>query len=249
MARYYGAAGIGISVFGVGLDMGTELADAISKTRGGNYFYLAESGDIRQVFDEEFDYIVTPLAYDLEVEVTPRDGFELQRGWGVPVDGPQDPMRIGASTLFLSARDGGMGLSFSGAGLFELAPGDELASFSMRYEEADGDAVSDEITVSWRGGGEYGGSADEADDVGVYKMAGLVDAFLGFEAGADFCDGALGAEEAQARMVAAAEHLERIAAALTDAPSASEAVLQRRLAENLRVGGVDACAVSDAYVY
>ncbi len=241
--------GIGISVFGVGLDMGTELADAISKTRGGNYFYLATQDDIRQVFDEEFDYIVTPLAYDLAVEVTPASGVSLYAGWGAVLDEGADRLDIGATTLFLSARDGGMGVSLVGDAIRDMAPGTTLATFDLAYEELDGTAVADSVTVRWDGGATLGTASTLADDVGVYKMAGLVDEFLALTAGADFCSEDLPADDAAARIEAAAAHLAEIAAALPDDGMAAEDALMRKLLTNLADDGRDACAIGDTYAY
>lgn len=247
MARYYSEAGIGLSLFGVGLDMGTELADALSKTRGGSYHFLAEHDDIRRVFDDEFDYLMTPVAYDLDVEVTPAEGVALYAGWGAPVDGEADRVQIGASTLFLSARDGGMGVSLVSEGA--LVAGAPLATFDLSFETPDGAVVNDTLEVAWHGGAMLGEHEVSADAEGVYKMAGLVDEFLAFTAGADFCGGTLDAAAADARMVAAAEHLATIAAALEDAPIDADRVLVERLVENLRDGGENACAIADRYVY
>lgn len=245
MARYYAEVDIGLSVFGVGLDMGTELADAIARTRGGSYHYLATEEDIRQVFDEEFDYLVTPLAYDLEVEVAPAAGVALLAGWGMPVDGPSSPATLGASTLFLSARDGGMGLSFDPEA---LEPGSPLARFALSYETPDGEIVEDALDVAWQGGATLEGRAVEADDLGVYKMSGLLDEFHALSAGASLCEGNLPTEEAIARIDATVARLDAMADHLGDDPLAEEAELMRKLRSNVQAG-VERCAPADTYAY
>jgi hypothetical protein len=136
-----------------------------------------------------------------------------------------------------------------GGGADELVAGAELASFAMRYENVEGEVVERELSVRWRGGSVQGEDETPADDRGVYVMTGLVDAFLGFEAGADFCDGALDATTAQSRILAAAAQLEEIAAALGDDGVAAEAKLQRKLEENVRVGGRGACVAGDTWAY
>jgi Ca-activated chloride channel family protein len=216
--------GIGISVFGVGLDLGAELAREIAETRGGNSFYLLDAEAIQTVFDDNFGLIVTPVAYDLVVHVSPIEGYEVSRSWGVPVDGPTGGAELSASTLFLSEGDGGMGLSFVAAegGLPE--GGDPVALFDLQYLEHGGELVTDEVFLS--------ADAEPAD--GVRKMAALVDEVLGLEGGATFCEGELTREEAEERALAAAAHLTSTAEALAGDPDLyEEASLMEQLADNL----------------
>lgn len=216
--------GIGISVFGVGMSLGAELATEISETRGGNSFYLLDAEAIRAIFDENFGLIVTPVAYDLVVHVGPVAGYEVSRSWGVPVDGPTGGAELSASTLFLSEGGGGMGLSFvaTGGGLPE--GGDPVALFDLQYLENDGDLITDELFVS--------ANPEPAD--GVRKMAALVDEVLGLEGGATFCEGELTRAEAEERALAAAAHLASTAEALGGDPDLyEEASLMEQLADNL----------------
>lgn len=245
MVRYYAEAGIGISVFGVGLDMGTELADAIARTRGGSYSYLAEPEDVSAVFDEEFDYLVTPVAYDLEVVVEPAEGARLDAGYGVPVDGPATRATLGASTLFLSSRDGGMGATFF---VDEATAGEGIARFSLAYETPEGEAEEAEIAVAWEGGAVVAGREVAADDLGVYKMSVLIEEFLALGAGADFCEGTLEREPAIARIEEARERVATVADHLADDPMGEEVRLLAELADNVR-GGRGNCAAADNYEY
>jgi Ca-activated chloride channel family protein len=240
MARYHASAGVGLSVFGVGLDLGDELATAISETRGGNYFYLATIDDIAQVFDEDFDYMVTPVAYDLEVEVVAVEGLAFEQAWGAPLDHPGDTaLSFGTATLFLSSRQGGMGVWMSS----EVVPAElsDLASFKVRYEPASGGApVVQDLAVAWAGGAVIGGSQTLADDVGVYKMTGLVDEILALEGAAAFCTGDLASGHASGRISEAIARLGELAGALEDSALAEEVALMRQLQENLE-GGVTSC--------
>jgi Ca-activated chloride channel family protein len=237
MVTWYAAAGIGTSVFGVGLDLGADLADAISRTRGANYFYLADEETIRAVFDDEFDYMVTPLAYDLEVAVAAVDGLRFERGYGAPVEGATSTIEFGTSTLFLSSKSGGMGA--------ELVAGEErslvdlegpLGEMDLTFETVDGRIVEKSLTLSFDGGTAYESDSTAADDLGVYKMAVLVAEYHALQAGADFCEGSIDMSEASARIHEAARRLEVVSADLQDAPLAEEAALMGRLAENLAGG-------------
>jgi len=102
------ADGTGATIFGVGADFGQELAYDISQVRGGNYFVLSDYDRIVSVFDEEFDFLVTPIAYDLELDVTIPFEFDVTDVYGVPFDEPfGHVLTIEVPTLFLSAREGG----------------------------------------------------------------------------------------------------------------------------------------------
>ena len=46
--------------------------------RGANYFYLNNADRTRAVFDEDFDFLVTPIAYDLHMALTPAEGFRVE---------------------------------------------------------------------------------------------------------------------------------------------------------------------------
>lgn len=246
MTAYYAEAGIGISVFGVGLDMGTELANAISHTRGGNYFYLADREDISRVFDTEFDLIVSPIAYDLDVTVTPAEGMAFAESYGAPVDGDIHTVAMGASTLFLAARDGGIGATLSGA--LPQEGGEKIAEFEMSYVTLDGETRHDSLRVGWDGGILISGQEVEADDVGVYKMAGLADEYLALMGAADACAGRLDKHAALLRIEAALEHVQELTTRLEDAPLSDEVQLLDQLATNLSAER-PACQPEDAYGY
>jgi len=243
MARYYAAADIGVTLFGVGLDMGYELADAIAKTPGGNYFYLADEDAIRTVFDEEFDYLVSPVAYDLEVTVTPAEGVGLGEAYGAPMDEASEAIAFGASTLFLSSKNGGMGFTLVPPELsLEEGAAMDLGTFHLSYVPAEADEpVTGDLAVAWNGGTEIAGEETLADDLGVYKMGGLVDEYLALVAGATFCEEGLSVEDAAAQIVAAQDRLVAMSAHLEDAPLSAEADLMAALYANLE-DGLDACS-------
>ncbi len=251
MTRYYAEDEIGLSVFGVGLDLGSELAQQISTVRGGNYFYLSDEEAIATVFNEEFDYMVTPVAYDLEVVVQSAPGLEFGDAYGAPLDQPGPQVDFGASTLFLSARNGGIGMTLvdvEGVALVAEGPLD-LASFHLSFEPVDtGEVVESELAIRWEGGDVIAEQQTMADDLGVYKMAVLVDEYLALIAGAEFCQGLLTADMALERITAARGRLNQVALHLGDEPLEDEAELMGKLRANVE-GGADNCAPADVYEY
>jgi Ca-activated chloride channel homolog len=102
------AVGIGVTAFGVGIDFGQQLAYKIFQVRGANYFYLENAEKIGKVFDDEFDFMVTPVAYDITIELTPAAGATVGDVLGVPdykKSGKGASIKI--PSLFLSKRGGG----------------------------------------------------------------------------------------------------------------------------------------------
>jgi Ca-activated chloride channel homolog len=251
MARYYGEAGIGLTVFGTGLDLGIELAQEMSEVRGGAYVYLPDEEAIAAAFDEDFDFLVTPLAYDLEVDIRPAAGWRFLEAIGAPMDdGPGDDgvegVAFGASTLFLSSGGGGiavlLGRDPDHEGEALPVAGEVLADFSLRYTRADDSAVEEgAIALSFEGGATWSsqGLAEQsplADDLGVYKMSLLLDEVDALTAAGLYCEGQLSQEEALALVREARIRLRVVAEELGDAPLRDEAVLMARLAANLDRG-------------
>lgn len=243
MAGYYGAAGIGLTVFGTGLDLGAELAATVSQVRGGNYVYLPDNDEISHIFDEAFEYVVSPIAYDLEVQVEAAEGWRFIDAVGAPLleEGPR--VDFGAGTLFLSNNDGGIAVMMAREGGSPLADeGEALADFALRYEDAyTGDIVQDSLAVSFQGGSAFtsdslGAASPLADALGPYKMAFLLDELAALSAGADFCAGKVEQEQALATVDLARERLATVAEELPDERLAEEAQLMHQLIENIRAG-------------
>jgi Ca-activated chloride channel family protein len=136
---------VGATIFGVGSDIGQDLAYEISQVRGGNYFFLSDYERIVTVFDEEFDFLVTPVAYDVELEVDVPFAFDVADVYGIPVEPPFPhtvPLRV--PTLFLSNRAGGGAIFVrvrAGAAV-DLAEVTDVAGIGLRYKARGGQVVS-----------------------------------------------------------------------------------------------------------
>ncbi|MDP2316654.1 MAG: VWA domain-containing protein [Pseudomonadota bacterium] len=236
--------GIGISVYGVGLDLGSELADALAKTRGGNSYYLPDADTAAGLFADEFPFMVTPLAYDLAVALVPAEGVAIGEGYGMPVDGGTST--FGASTLFLSRSNGALAVTLDAEA---LEAGAALGTFSLSYAPADGAPVVTEVLdLAWAGGVAYQGSAGVGDDLGAYKLSVLLDAYLALGAAADLCAGALPQAEAAVIVDLAEARLAGVATELPDAPIGELAVLIGMLGDLVRADE-PSCADADSYRY
>ncbi|KAJ5079963.1 straightjacket isoform c [Anaeramoeba ignava] len=81
LTEKYSKEQIYVSFFGVGLDFNTDLVEQITNIVGANYFAILSSSDFRRKLDIEFDYIVTPIAFDVDVRV---EGANIVNVYGAP---------------------------------------------------------------------------------------------------------------------------------------------------------------------
>ncbi len=168
LAQTYADQGIGITAFGVGLDFGVELATAISEIRGGNYVFLRNNQAIEELVNEDFEFLITPVAYDFSLAVNPGPGYQLANVYGLP-GAPEGEFSLQAATLFLSRSKGALGLEFSGNGT------GNIAGLSLSYTGADGSGQYvqniDVENISL----ETGASGIGYDQPGAQKLAVLVE--------------------------------------------------------------------------
>ena len=68
---------------GIGVDFNNELIEAVSKTRGANYYAIHSSTAFAKRLDKEFDYMVTPLVFDLRLTLESK-GYTIEAVYGSP---------------------------------------------------------------------------------------------------------------------------------------------------------------------
>jgi Ca-activated chloride channel homolog len=147
--------GVGLTVFGVGIDLNQDLVLAISKLRGGNYFYLQDAAKISTVFDVDFDYLVTPLAYDLRFRLEPKDGFHIAAVYGYSAWATgSSAVEINVATVFLSRNHGAIVARLEADDATWPLGKPPLAELTLQYESRAGEIVNDAITQAY--------SSDEA---------------------------------------------------------------------------------------
>lgn len=94
--------GIHTTFVGMGLDFNTELVDAISKVHGANYYSVHSADEFNQRMVDEFDFMVTPLVYDLELSIS-SDDWAISRVYGSPDADRATGTILHVNTLFPSA--------------------------------------------------------------------------------------------------------------------------------------------------
>jgi len=105
LAKDASKKGIHTTFIGVGVDFNVNLVEYVSKTRGANYYSVHSSREFKQRMDKEFDYMVTPLVYDLELKVKSK-GYKIDAVYGSPQAKLATGSIMYANTLFPSATDG-----------------------------------------------------------------------------------------------------------------------------------------------
>lgn len=93
------------SFIGVGIDLNTQLISSITKHRGANYFSVHDSKKFLKLLDEDFDLILTPLVFNVQMTFE-SDLFEIEQVYGSPEwDEKKSDQLMKINTLFPSRTD------------------------------------------------------------------------------------------------------------------------------------------------
>jgi Ca-activated chloride channel family protein len=141
MATTASRAGIGLTTIGVGVQFGAELATKISSVRGGNLYFIRDTADVESLFANQLDYMVSELAHDLSISITPRAGLRIGGVYGVPGQllGWQNEttVRVTVPTVFLDKHGGGIFFTLMPESAATFLPGKHdnaaLADVSVSY--------------------------------------------------------------------------------------------------------------------
>jgi len=88
---------------GIGVDFNTELIEKITKIKGANYYSVNSPSQFKDQMDENFEYMVTPLVFDLEL-IVDAPGFDIEEVYGSPEANEATGEIMKVNTLFPSAR-------------------------------------------------------------------------------------------------------------------------------------------------
>lgn len=105
MAKEASAKGINTTFIGVGVDFNNDLIEYVSKTKGANYFSVHSSEAFSKLLDKEFDYMVTPLVYDLVLKLKSED-YSIVGVYGSPEAKLATGEIMSINTLFPSDNNG-----------------------------------------------------------------------------------------------------------------------------------------------
>jgi Ca-activated chloride channel family protein len=91
---------------GVGVDFNTKLVEYITKTKGSNYYSVHSYSEFNKRLNEEFEYMVTPLVFDLSLEFD-SDLYSIEQVIGSPEANKATGSLMYVNTLFPSKSEGG----------------------------------------------------------------------------------------------------------------------------------------------
>ncbi len=93
--------GVYTSFIGVGVDFNTELIEEISNVKGANYYSVHSSSEFKERMGEQFEYMVTPLVFDLKLNLKSED-YEIASVYGSDTVNKENGTIMNVNTLFPS---------------------------------------------------------------------------------------------------------------------------------------------------
>ena len=98
--------GIYTTFIGIGVDFNTQLVESITKIKGANYYSVHSAGEFKKRMDNEFDFMVTPLVFDLRLKLD-APGYEIEKVYGSPEADQATGELMKVNTLFPSKAEEG----------------------------------------------------------------------------------------------------------------------------------------------
>ncbi len=185
MSRQYNKLGFGLTTIGVGDSFDPELMRELSIAGGGAFYFLEDAEAVREVFEEEVQAFLVPLATDVRIDVNVHSGYSLRAVYGakdVIVEG--NDATIDIPSLQLAHRtsvddDGGGRRGGGGAIIAEVIPVDAsvgagtVGSLAMSYTVPGSDeTVVHEVPIT------SDLAPGEAPDDGAFDSDGVEKAFV-----------------------------------------------------------------------
>lgn len=158
LAQAYGEQGIGLTTIGLGAEFDVDLMRTLSEQGSGSFYFVEDPAAIDEVFVEEANSFLVPLARQVEIDLDVFAGYDLRRVYGTKqFEVVGNSAFINIPTVQLahreSASDNGSGRrGGGGAILVELLPtGDapeNVGDINFVYETPDGaNTVTQEVKV------------------------------------------------------------------------------------------------------
>jgi len=163
LAKKASENGIHTTFIGIGVDFNNDLVEYVSKTRGANYFSVHSSSEFKKLLDKEFDYMVTPLVYDLVLKLDSKS-YEIDAVYGSPEANLATGEIMRVNTLFPSSTEGNR--TKGGIILLRLKKikdGDNSITLNVSYRDIDNKSYSNSQNVKFKSKREY------YDNLGIRK--------------------------------------------------------------------------------
>ena len=131
---------------GIGVDLNTELVEKLTKVIGANYYSVHSSDEFNKRMVDEFDFMVTPLVFNLNLSLD-ADGYDIKQVYGSPESDEATGEIMKVSTLFPSKTIEGE--TRGGLVLLKLQKTSSNGTLVLRttYENIEHQTDGDSITV------------------------------------------------------------------------------------------------------
>jgi len=163
MAKKASEKGIHTTFVGIGVDFNTDLVEYVSKTKGANYFSVHSANEFKKRLDKEFDYMVTPLVYDLVLKLDSKK-YKIDAVYGSPEANLATGEIMRVNTLFPSSSENGK--TKGGIILLKLkkiADGNDDIRLKVSYSDVNGKSYSNEQSAKFKNKDTY------YDNTGIRK--------------------------------------------------------------------------------
>jgi Ca-activated chloride channel family protein len=133
---------------GIGVDFNTELIESITKVRGANYFSVHAPSEFKKLMDDDFEYMVTPLVFDLSLKLESQE-VQIEKVYGSPEADEATGKIMKVNTLFPSRTENGE--TKGGLVLLKLDsdPRGKEMKITTSYENRSTTRDGDEQIVEW----------------------------------------------------------------------------------------------------
>eukprot|EP01083_Nonionella_stella_P004840 14150_1 len=138
---------------GMGVDFQTDLIETITKIRGSNYYSVHSYQEFMTRMDKEFEYMVTPLVFNLELKLnSTRNRYEIEQVYGSPEADQASGCVMKVNTLFPSASNADAEVK-GGVTLLKLKRNEEVEAgvdaleLHVTYEDRNGEEHSNTVSV------------------------------------------------------------------------------------------------------
>jgi Ca-activated chloride channel family protein len=164
MAKKASKKGIHTTFVGIGVDFNNDLVEYVTKTKGANYFSVHSSDEFKKRLDKEFDYMVTPLVYDLVLKLDSKN-YKIDAVYGSPEAKLATGEIMRVNTLFPSSRENNK--TKGGIILLKLKKENNSSNDSIKlkvsYKDVDNNLYSNEQSVKFKNKKVY------YDNLGIRK--------------------------------------------------------------------------------
>jgi Ca-activated chloride channel family protein len=203
--------GVGLTTIGVGVHFDGALATRVSSVRGGNLFFVDAAANAKDMFDKEFRNMVSEVAHDVVIAMTPPQGYAITGVFGVPdgmmTETSEGTVKITVGSAFLSSKNGGIYATVGrnnerqNRPLAPLAAGSPVLEVELAYTDAiKGEAGAARLAVP---------QPDAAPPANLAKAMVLVDEYLTVDGAIDTYHGKGDKKAAFAMLDGLAGRLER----------------------------------------